>query len=154
AAAGAPEPHPSSERDRPRALVDARQLGAVAVGLLQVVAEQLLDLAGALVCDDVLEPGGEALVQVGAHLLRQRVVRRLADEDVAEAEGVLAGEGGPVRTDELLAHERGEAAVDLAAELLVGERLDGAAMEDGAFDRRALDRPPLAGAQLVEARGE
>ena len=63
---------------------------AVAVGLLEVVAEDLveLDQVGAA----LLEPVGEALVQLGARRLRQRVVGGVADQQVAEAEGVLARE--------------------------------------------------------------
>ena len=39
----------------------------------------------------------------------QRVVGGVADQQVAEAEGVLAGKLGPVGPDQLLAHERGQA---------------------------------------------
>ena len=60
------------------------ELGAVAVGLLEVVAEDLLVLADAL-AGEPLEPVGELLVQRGAELLGGRPVGRLADEDVLEA---------------------------------------------------------------------
>ena len=42
----------------------------------------------------LLEPVGEALVQLGARRLRQRLVGGVADQQVAEAEGVLAGNCG------------------------------------------------------------
>ena len=118
-----------------------------------MVAEHLLELRQP-VAGDLLEPGRVALVQVGAELLRHRLVRRLADQDVPEAEAVDAGERRPVRGDQLLADERAEALLDLAAQLVVGERLDRARVEDRSLDRRPLDRPPLAAAQLVEPRGE
>ena len=56
-----------------------------------------------------LEPVGEALVQLGARRLRQRVVGGVADQQVAEAERVVAGELRAVGADQLLAHERGQA---------------------------------------------
>ena len=60
------------------------ELGAVAAGLLEVVAEDLvqLDQLGAV----LLQPGCEALVEVGAGRFRQRVVGGVADQQVAEAE--------------------------------------------------------------------
>ena len=45
----------------------------------------------------LLEPDGEALVQLGAGRLGQRVVGGVADQQVAEAEGVLAREAAPCR---------------------------------------------------------
>ena len=77
------------------AVVGQPELGAVAAGLLEVVAEDLvqLDELGAV----LLEPGGEALVQLGADRLRQRVVGGVADQQVAEAEAVLARELRPCR---------------------------------------------------------
>ena len=126
------------------------ELGAVAAGLLEVVAEDLvqLDELGPV----LLQPGCEALVEVGAGRLRQRVVGGVADQQVAEAEAVLAGELRPVRPDQLLADERGQARRHLG---LVGcERLDGAAVEDLALDRAALEHAPLGRLELIEARRE
>ena len=96
----------------------------------------------------LLEPGGEALVQVGAGRLGERVVGRVADQQVAEAEAVLARDLRPVRPDQLLADERGEARGDLR--LLGRERLDGAAVEDLALDRAALEHASLGRLELVE----
>ena len=42
-----------------------------------------------------VEPAGEALVQLGARLLRQRVVGGVADQQVTEAERVVARRGSP-----------------------------------------------------------
>jgi hypothetical protein len=53
----------------------------------------------------VLEPVGEPLVQVGAVVLRDRLVGGVADHDVAEGEARLALEGGRLGRDELLARE-------------------------------------------------
>ena len=84
--------------------------------------------------------------------LRQRVVGGVADQQVAEAEGVLAGELAVSGRIELLAHERGQPRRDLR--LLGSERLDGAAVEDLALDRAALEHAPLRLLELVEPRGE
>ena len=43
----------------------------------------------------LLQPGGEALVQLGPHRLRQRVVGRVPDEQVTEAEAILARQAAP-----------------------------------------------------------
>jgi hypothetical protein len=72
-----------------------------------VVAEELvqLDELGAV----LLQPGCEALVQLGAGRFWQRVVGRVADQQVAEAGAVFVDELRPVRPDQLLSHERGQA---------------------------------------------
>ncbi len=71
---------------------------------------------------------------------------------MAEAEAVLARELRRVGTDQLPAHERGQARRDLG--LLRPERLHGAAVEDLALDRAALEHPPLGRVELVEAGRE
>ncbi len=72
-----------------------------------MVAEDLVEL------DEIdatrLEPRGEALVQVGARCLRQRLVGRVADQQVAEAVPVLPHQLRAFRTDEVLANERDQA---------------------------------------------
>ena len=98
----------------------------------------------------LLEPGGEALVQLGAGRLGEGVVGGVADQQVAEAEAVLAGELRPVGADQLAPDERGQAWRHLR--LLGGECLDGAAVEDLALDRAALEHPPLGRVELVEPR--
>ena len=65
----------------------------------------------------LFEPVGEALVQLGAGRLRQRVVGGVADQQVAEAERVVARELRRVGPDELLADERQPAAAAPAARL-------------------------------------
>ena len=66
----------------------------VPVGLLEVVADERVELVGAL-----LEPVGVALVQARALGLRDRVVGGVAEQEVAEAEArprrrAPAGRGG------------------------------------------------------------
>ena len=94
---------------RPRARPSPASAGSpvsssdsVPVRLLEVVADDLVAL------DEVVlrEPVGEALVQLGARRLRQRLVGRVADEQMAEAEALVVGERRRRRADELLAHER------------------------------------------------
>ena len=68
----------------PDRVVGRAQLAPVADGLLQVVADELV-LAGL-----ALEPAGEALVELGPVRLGDGPVGRLLDQQVAEAELVLA----------------------------------------------------------------
>ena len=65
------------------------EFGAVAAPPVEVVAEDLVqfDQTDAV----LLEPGGEALVERRSGRLRKRVVGGVANEEVAEAEGVVAG---------------------------------------------------------------
>ena len=69
-------------------LVLGTELDPVAVGPLEVVAEELveLDKAGAV----LLQPVGEPLMELRPHRLRQRIVGGVADQQVAEAERILA----------------------------------------------------------------
>src|SRR4029077_9133743 len=107
------------------------ELAAIPRSLLEVVADELV-LAFAR-----LEPRRELLVLLGARALRHRAVRRVADQRVAEAEAVLAGEGGPLRPHELLAHEREKRRGDLAPFVGRRELHHGAAPELLADDGRA-----------------
>ena len=116
------------------------ELGLVAGGLLEVVAEDLvqLDQLGAV----LLEPVGEALVQLGPGRLRQRVVGGVADQQVAEAEAVLARKlrrSGRISCLRTSAASRGVTCGSSGR-----ERLHGAAVEDLALDRAALEDAPLA----------
>ena len=129
-------------------LVLTSQLSAVVDGLLEVVAEKLVQL------DDggpvLLEPPGEASVEVRTCSLRQSVVGCVADQEVAEAEAVLAGDLRLVRSDQLLADECREAR--RYHRLVQSKRLNCAAVEDLSLDRSALQDGPLGLLQLVEAR--
>ena len=72
--------------DRAALGVERPELGAVAVRLLEVVAEDLLELLlAAALPVDALGPGDEALVHRRPRPLEQRAVRRVLDHQVAEA---------------------------------------------------------------------
>src|SRR5439155_21391187 len=77
------------------------QLGPVAIGLLKMETGDLRVL-GALLTEAVLEPGGHALVKLGAQALRYRAVGRLLNQHVAEPERGASGTAGAYRIDELL----------------------------------------------------
>ena len=100
----------------------------------------------------VLEPVGEAAVQVCANGLREGVVGGVADEQVAEAEAVLAGELRSFGADQLVPDERCESWQHVG--LVRGERLHGAAVEDLALDCSALEHRALLRLELVESRGQ
>ena len=75
------------------------ELRLVAGGLFEVVADDLVALDERLAV--LVEPVGEAGVQVGADRLGERVVGRVADQQVAEAVAVVARELRAVGTNEL-----------------------------------------------------
>ena len=65
-------------------LVQQSELDAIAMSLLEVIAADLVELDE--IGRAIVEPSGEPLVQLGARCLRQRVVRSVADQQMAEAE--------------------------------------------------------------------
>jgi hypothetical protein len=81
-------------------------------------------------------------------VLGKGLVGCIADQEVAEPEGILARELRLVRADELLANERHEASRQLGP--VGSERLDGSAVEDPALDCTALEHVPLGHVELVE----
>ena len=93
-------------------------------------------------------------MQVGALLLRHRLIGGVPDQQVAETERVLARELGTIGPDELLAREREEAGAHVRPDGLRAEGGDGAGVEDLALDGAALDHGTLVGVQSVQARGE
>ena len=86
------QPRARASGQRPRMVVARPQLDQVSVRLLQVVPEDLLVLLDAR-ARPRLQPVGEPLVQVGPELLRDRLVRGVADEDVPEPVEVGGGLG-------------------------------------------------------------
>ena len=112
------------------------------------------DLVGRVVAELRDEPVGVLLVERGALPLGDRVVRRVADEDVAEAEAVVSRQRRPVGSDQLLADERQQVRADRGSLGLGQQRSDGAAVEEPPFDRAALDHGALRLAEPVDARGE
>src|SRR5262249_17226678 len=131
--------------------VDGAELDTVAVGLLEVIAEDLVVLADA-VSGKPLQPVCETFMERGAQLLRGRVVRGLAHEDVLEAVGGPTGGEGPGReADQVLPGQRGELSRDGRTGLLVAELDHGAAVEELALDGASLERISRTPVQPVEA---
>ena len=93
-------------------------------------------------------------MELGSHLLGNRLVGGIPDEQVAEAVRDLAREEGLVRSDQLLAHEGAQEGGNRGIERLVGERLHRAAVEHLALDGSALDHRPLVAGEAIEASGE
>jgi hypothetical protein len=85
------------------------ELPAVAVRLFEVVAEDLVALDELL----AVQPVRELPVQLCPRRLGQGLVGGIADQDVAKAEGLVAGNDGAVGTDQLLAHECGQMRFDV-----------------------------------------
>ena len=83
--------------------VGAAELLPESVCLLEVVADERVESVASL-----LEPVGVALVQPRACGFRDCVVGRVTQQQVAEAESVLAFERGTVRSHELVADKRGQ----------------------------------------------
>ena len=100
----------------------------------------------------LVEPVGEEHVQLGPRGLRQRVVSRVPDEQVPEAESVVPGKLRLVGPDELLPDERRQSAGH--GRLVRREDGHGAAVEDATLDGTALQDLALGGVELVEAGGE
>jgi hypothetical protein len=114
-----------------------------------VVPEDLVELHE--VGTVLLEPAREPLVQLGARRFRQRVVGRVADEQVAKAVSVVVRQESPLRPHEVFADESDQLPVHL---LPWRERQHGAAVEDLALDRAAFEHVTLGGLELIEARGQ
>ena len=147
--AGGTKPLGRPQREILRARVGRVELSEVASGLLEVVADDLVQLQQLAVCG---EPIGEALVQLGANGLGQRLVGGIPDQQMPETVGVVPGDLGAIGPHELLAHEREQAARHVLAERLGREGRDRAAMEHLALHGSTLDHAPLALVERVEAR--
>ena len=85
-------------------------------------------------------------MQVGPRVLRQRAIGGVADQDMTEAVGLLAGEVRRLRADQIPADKRQQAVLERRVERRAGELADGAPMKHRALDRRgrqdrALDGP-------------
>ena len=138
-------------RERPAPLARRRvELGVDAVRLLEVVADELVPgLVAALV-----EPRGVALVEVGARRLRDERVGDVADQDVGEAVGLLAGHLALRRADELPPGERGQPLLEAVGGVGRQEPRDRARVEGPALDRRAVEDRALGAREGVDAGGE
>jgi hypothetical protein len=116
------------------------ELDPVAMRLLQVVAD---DLVGSLVAQLGRQPVRVTPVQRRALPLRDRLVGRVANEDMAEAEAVVARHSRPIGPDHLLPHEREQMGADLASLALRKKLEDSATVEEPSFDGAELDHRPL-----------
>ena len=131
-------------------VVERPELGPVAVGLLEVVADDLvqLDQVGAV----LLEPEGKSLVELGSNGLRQSLVGRVADQEMAEAVRLVVDEHRLLRSYEVLPDERDQLSVDLL--FLRRQRRHRTAVEDEPFDGTALEHAALGRLELVESPRE
>ncbi len=127
--------------------VGAVELRPVAVRLLEVVPDDLVSF------DEIVrrEPVGELLVELGARRLRQRLVRRVADEQMAEAVPLVLGKRRGGRADELLAHERRQMRLDVGANKTGRELRYRSTMEHLALDRAALHHDADVAVERVDA---
>ena len=136
-----------------RAVAAFAKLGAVPVCQLQVVGEDLLVLHEPITCG-ALEPVGEPLVELGAIGLGQRVVGRVADQDVPELVHLVGGQPGALRCDELATDEPEEAGREIDRGGRRRQGGDGDLLEDATHHGGPLRRRPLADRQPVETGGE
>src|SRR5207253_3249438 len=132
--------------ERPSVVVDRLETLPVAVGLLEVVAEELVRVIVEL------DPAGEALVEVGARPLRDPGVGGVPDQRAPEAEAVLSGDARDRGLDELTADKpQQRRAESLVA---VAEGSHSAGPEILPDDGRPLEHGPLEGIEAVEPSGE
>ena len=149
---------PPRRREAPRAvaadlarlLVERPELAEVALRLLEVVAEDLLELeAAAALGVDLVGPANEVDVQGRPRALEDAVVDRVADQVVMEAVDRIVVRHRH-RVHELLARERLQLVVDGRLQTLGGHRSDRRRRELQADHRRRLDRSALVDAELAE----
>ena len=148
---GEPVRGPTGEPSR--LVVERPERLSVPERLLEVVADDLVLLLGAIAAD-ASDPRGEPLVQVRSALLGDRLVRGVADQDVAEAERLLAGDHRAIRPHELLADQRTDQVGCVVAQVLGEQVANGAGVELLADHGGALDRAALVVGQAFETSGE
>ena len=151
---------PSSRRGEPArplladlaaAGVERPELREVVAGLLQVVAEDLLELRPAVLVGDV-GPCDEALVQVGPRSFEDAVVGGVADHDVVETVRALLAVLEPAH--QVLRLERDELLADGLRERVGNEHAERGRGEVVADDGGGLDHRALVARERVQARGE
>ena len=125
------------------------KLGLVASCLLEMEAEDLVHLDE--IRPALVQPVGEALVELCANGLGETVVGGIADEQVPEAKGIVTRQLRAFGPDQLLADESRQSRHDRP---VLGQRLHRPAVEDLALDGASLEHRPLRLLQLVEARGK
>ena len=150
---GRRQEHPGSLAESSVVLAGIAELGSIPVRLLEVIRQDLLVL-GRPRAGDVLQPTCESLVHLGSGPLGHRLVRGIADQDVAEAEAIVAGEGRSVGADQLLPHEGHQMASDARPGVLWQQRGHRATMEHAALDGGHFDQRSLLRLEAVDARRE
>lgn len=140
-------------RERGALLIDQCELDPIAVRALQVVGDDLLDL-GQPIAGLLLEPVGEALVQLRAQPFAGALVGGIANERVFEAERGVVDKSCLRATDEITTDKRRKRTRNAACLGRGRERDDGAEMEDLALDSAPLRCGTLGLGQAVEPGGE
>ena len=139
--------------ERVRALVIGAELCSVHPRLFQVIADDLLLFRDG-VAGDALQPVGETFVELRASSFRDRLVGRVADQEMAESEGILADQRRAFGTDQLLPHERQEIRPDVSAVISGHEIHDGADEELLPDDGCGLEHVALLEGEPIHAGGK
>ena len=99
-----PEPHRRSAAKFSAVVVKRAEVHEIAVCLLEVVAQDLLELGTPLVRSvDAVNPVDEPLVKLRALPLEEALICGVADEDVVEPEAILVERSRPPAFDQALA---------------------------------------------------
>ena len=134
--------------DRPPVVVQRAELREIRPGLLEVVAEDLLELHAAIAVDAV-GPCHEPLVQIRPRPFQDPLVGGVADHDVVEAVRAVLALVDAV--DEVLLRQRRELERDAGRHVRGRERSDRRLRKHVADDRRRLEHGPLGSLERVEA---
>ena len=110
------------------AVTDHAKLVEIVMRRLQVIAEDLLLLLDPVSCH-TFEPSCEAFVLLRPELLRHRPVRRVADQQMTEAECVIAWDRRTDGPHKLLSHQRQQVRRDLGPKIR-GCELSNSAQEE------------------------
>ncbi|HEY8438465.1 MAG TPA: hypothetical protein VIK65_07605, partial [Candidatus Limnocylindrales bacterium] len=120
---------------------------------VQVVGDDLLLLFDPIAGDGD-EPGGEALVEVGAESFGRGLVGGVADQQVPEPEGVVAGQQRAVGPDQITPDETHQRSAHVVDAIAVEHRRQRAEVELLPGDGRSLDHRAFVAAQPVQTRGQ
>ena len=144
------KPFRGAHTERTHAVIDRTDLGLVAIRLLQVVADDLLDLRQP-VANLLFEPARVAFVELRPQPLDERAVGGIAYEGMAEAKGCLVHEASLCgERGELLLLERPQP-LGRDSDVRVEQRRNRAAVERLAFHRTTFQGFPLRRRQAIEA---
>ncbi len=115
-----------------------------------MVAQNLVELEGQPPIG-ASEPVRQSLVELRPELFRHRPVRRIADQEVAEAKRLLVRHERGLGANELLTHEARQLFVELGPELRRDKLDHGPSMEDLALDGSVADDQPFLVGEQIEA---